>query len=75
MAQAFCPKYGIAMLLLLGFKKIKLLGLSLKPGYLGILIIPVLFSCTMIGLALNLAFPSLPIILVILYLEAANAHP
>jgi hypothetical protein len=29
----------------------------------------------MIGLALNLAFPSLPIILVILYLEAANAHP
>lgn len=63
--------YGIAMLLLFGVLKVVLLALSFKSGYLGGPIFPVLFSCTMIGLALNLAFPGLPIIIAVLCLEAA----
>jgi H+/Cl- antiporter ClcA len=63
--------YGVAMLLLFGILKVLLLGLSFKSGYLGGPIFPVLFSCTMIGLALNLAFPSLPLIIAILCIEAA----
>ena len=64
-------KYGIAMLLLFGFLKLVLLALSFKSGYLGGPIFPVLFGCTMIGLALNMAFPSVPLIVAVLCLEAA----
>jgi H+/Cl- antiporter ClcA len=63
--------YGVAMLLFLGVLKIVLLALSFKSGYLGGPIFPVLFSCTMIGLAVNQAFPSVPVILAVLCLEAA----
>jgi H+/Cl- antiporter ClcA len=63
--------YGVAMLLFLGLFKIVLLALSFKSGYLGGPIFPVLFSCTMIGLAVNQAFPSVPLILAVLCLEAA----
>jgi H+/Cl- antiporter ClcA len=65
------PEYGITMLLLFGVLKVVLLALSFKSGYLGGPIFPVLFSCTMIGLALNLAFPGLPVIIAVLCLEAA----
>jgi len=49
--------YGVAMLLLFGILKILLLALSVKSGFLGGPIFPILFSCTMIALALNLVFP------------------
>lgn len=64
-------KYGVLMLLLFGVLKLVLLALSFKSGYLGGPIFPVLFGCTMIGLALNLAFPGLPLIIAVLCLEAA----
>ena len=64
-------KYGVAMLLLFGVLKLVLLALSFKSGYLGGPIFPVLFGCTMIGLALNMAFPSVPLIIAVLCLEAA----
>ncbi len=64
-------KYGIAMLLLFGVLKLVLLALSFKSGYLGGPIFPVLFGCTMIGLALNMAIPSVPLIIAVLCLEAA----
>jgi chloride channel protein, CIC family len=51
---------GIAMLLIMAVLKVLLLALSLKSGYLGGPIFPILFSATMIGLALNLAFPGVP---------------
>lgn len=62
---------GIAMLLLLAILKILLLALSFKSGYLGGPIFPILFSCTMIALALNLAFPSVPLSILVLCIESA----
>jgi H+/Cl- antiporter ClcA len=63
--------YGITMLLLFGLLKIILLALSFKSGYMGGPIFPILFSCTMLGLALSLALPGVPIILLVMCLEAA----
>lgn len=64
-------EYGIWMLLLFALLKIILFSLSLKSGYLGGPIFPVLFTCTMIALALSLAFPSVPIVILVLCIEAA----
>jgi H+/Cl- antiporter ClcA len=62
---------GIAMLLLMAVLKILLLALSLKSGFLGGPIFPILFSSTMIALALNLAFPSVPLSILVLCIETA----
>jgi H+/Cl- antiporter ClcA len=64
-------EFGIAMLLLLAVLKILLLALSFKSGYIGGPIFPILFSSTMIGLALSLAFPGVPISIFVLCIEAA----
>ena len=62
---------GVAMLLLLAVLKIPLLALSYKSGFIGGPIFPVLFSCTMLGLALSLVFPSIPVAIFVLCIEAA----
>jgi H+/Cl- antiporter ClcA len=62
---------GITMLLLTAVLKILLLSLSLKSGYLGGPIFPILFSSTMIALALNLAFPSVPLSILVMCIETA----
>ncbi|MCJ7445779.1 MAG: chloride channel protein [Methanotrichaceae archaeon] len=62
---------GIAMLLIMAVLKILLLALSFKSGYLGGPIFPILFSSTMIALALNLAFPSVPLSIFVLCIETA----
>jgi len=62
---------GIAMLLLLAILKILLLGLSFKSGYIGGPIFPILFASTMVGLALSLAFPDVPVGIFVLCIEAA----
>ncbi len=62
-------RYGVAMLVLLAVLKPVLLGLSFKSGYLGGPIFPVLFSCTMLGLALNLIFPSVPTSILVTCIE------
>ena len=78
-------QFGIATLLLYAVLKILLLAVAFKGGFLGGPTFPILFSCTMIGLAIGLAFPSLPIIL-LSYLHRrsgphsaprrpANGHP
>jgi hypothetical protein len=51
--------------------KILLLALSLKSGYLGGPIFPILFSSTMIALALNLAFPGVPLCILVMCIETA----
>jgi H+/Cl- antiporter ClcA len=51
---------GIAMLLLMAALKALLLCLSFKSGYLGGPIFPTIFTCTMIGLSMSLAFPGVP---------------
>jgi len=63
--------YGVGLLLLFALLKILLLGLSFKSGYLGGPTFPTLFSCTMVGLALSLLFPTIPVSILILCIEAA----
>jgi H+/Cl- antiporter ClcA len=62
-------RYGVALLLLMALLKLFLLGLSLKSGYLGGPVFPVLFACTMVGLALHLLFPAVPLSLLVLCIE------
>jgi H+/Cl- antiporter ClcA len=62
---------GIAMLLIMAILKILLLALSLKSGYLGGPIFPILFSSTMFALALNLAFPGVPLSILVMCIETA----
>ena len=63
--------YGVALLLLFALLKILLLGLSFKSGYLGGPIFPTLFTCTMVAMALSLLFPSIPVSILVLCIEAA----
>jgi len=62
---------GAAMLLLLALLKILLLAVSFKTGFIGGPIFPILFSCTMTGLALSVVFPSVPVSIFVLCIEAA----
>ena len=64
--------YGVLALLGLGILKLLLLALSVKSGYLGGPTFPILFSCTMFGLALSLLFPSVPVSILVLCIEAAT---
>ena len=59
------------MLLVYAVLKIPLLALSYKSGFIGGPIFPVLFSCTMLGLALSLIFPTVPVGIFVMCIEAA----
>ncbi len=61
--------YGVGLLLLMAVGKLLLLGLSLKSGYLGGPTFPILFACTMIGLALHLVFPDAPLGILVMCIE------
>jgi H+/Cl- antiporter ClcA len=63
--------FGIGLLLLLAFLKLALLALSFKGGFLGGPIFPILFASTMVGLALSLSFPGVPVGIFVLGIEAA----
>jgi H+/Cl- antiporter ClcA len=63
--------FGIGMLLVFAFLKLMLLALSFKGGFLGGPIFPILFASTMVGLALSLAFPGVPVAVFVLGIEAA----
>jgi H+/Cl- antiporter ClcA len=62
-------RYGVGLLLLMALLKLVLLGLSLKSGYLGGPLFPALFACTMLGLALHLLLPVVPLSLLVLCVE------
>jgi H+/Cl- antiporter ClcA len=62
---------GILMLLFMAVMKVLLLALSFKSGYLGGPIFPTIFTCTMIGLALSLVFPEVPVGIFVLCIMAA----
>jgi H+/Cl- antiporter ClcA len=62
--------YGVGLLLLMAVVKLLLLVVSLKSGFVGGPTFPLLFSCTMIGLALHLAFPSVPLGIQVMCIEA-----
>jgi H+/Cl- antiporter ClcA len=62
---------GVAMLVLFAVLKILLLAISFKGGYIGGPIFPILFSSTMIALALSLMFPGVPVSILVLCIEVA----
>jgi H+/Cl- antiporter ClcA len=64
-------RFGVGMLLFMAILKILLLALSFKSGYLGGPIFPVIFSSTLVGLALNLLFPGIPVSIFVLCIEVA----
>ncbi len=59
-------EYGVEMLLLMAVLKPLLLALSLKGGYLGGPLFPTLFASTMIGLAISLLAPSVPLAILVM---------
>jgi H+/Cl- antiporter ClcA len=63
-------QYGAALLLLMAVVKLLLLGLSFKSGYLGGPTFPILFACTLTGLALGQIAPNVPIAILVLCIEA-----
>ncbi|HEX8035369.1 MAG TPA: chloride channel protein [Ktedonobacterales bacterium] len=63
--------YGVLALVGLAVLKLMLLALSVKSGFLGGPTFPILFSCTMIGLALSLLFPGVPVSIFVLCIESA----
>jgi H+/Cl- antiporter ClcA len=64
-------QFGVLMLLLFALLKIMLLALSFKGGYLGGPTFPILFSCTMVAMALSLIFPAVPVSILVLCIESA----
>jgi H+/Cl- antiporter ClcA len=64
-------QYGVGTLVLLAVVKLLLLGLSFKSGFLGGPTFPILFSCTMLGLALSQLFPTVPLSILILCIQAS----
>ncbi|WP_301662891.1 chloride channel protein [Methanoculleus frigidifontis] len=63
--------FGAAMLIAMAIAKILLLALAFQSGFIGGPLFPILFSSTMIGLALNLLFPFLPVSIAVLCIEAS----
>jgi H+/Cl- antiporter ClcA len=63
--------YGVGLLLVMALLKLLLVALSLKSGFLGGPTFPLLFSCTMIGLALHLVFPDAPPGIQLMCIEAS----
>lgn len=53
--------YGIAVLLVMAVAKVALLSVGFKSGFLGGPTFPLIFASTCVALALNLAFPSIPV--------------
>ncbi|MCK9277022.1 MAG: chloride channel protein [Methanoculleus sp.] len=64
-------RFGVGMLLLMAILKILLLALSFKSGYIGGPLFPIIFSSTLVGLALNLVFPGVPVAILVLCIEVA----
>jgi H+/Cl- antiporter ClcA len=62
--------YGAGLLVLLALLKIGLFGVSIKAGYIGGPVFPILFACTLIGLALSLLVPGIPAGVFVLCIEA-----
>jgi H+/Cl- antiporter ClcA len=64
--------FGIGMLLVLAILKLVLFSLSFKGGFLGGPVFPILFASTLVGLALSLAIPGIPVGIFVLCIEAAT---
>ena len=60
------PKhYGAALLVVMALGKLALLSVGFKSGFLGGPTFPAIFACVCIALALNIAFPAIPLAILI----------
>ena len=57
--------YGIALLLVMAVGKLALLTVGFKSGFLGGPTFPLIFASTSVALALNLAFPGVPVAILV----------
>ena len=57
--------YGIALLLVMAVGKLALLSVGFKSGFLGGPTFPLIFASTSVALALNLAFPGVPVAILV----------
>lgn len=64
-------RFGAGMLLAMAVLKILLLALSFKSGYIGGPLFPILFSSTLVALAVSLVFPGVPVAILVLCIEVA----
>ena len=64
-------RFGVVMLLGMAVLKILLLALSFKSGYIGGPLFPIIFASTLVGLALSLVFPGVPVAILVLCIETA----
>lgn len=64
-------RFGAGMLLLMAALKLLLLALSFKSGYIGGPLFPIIFSSTLVALALSLVFPGVPVAILVLCIEVA----
>ncbi len=57
--------YGIALLLVMAVGKLALLSVGFKSGFLGGPTFPLIFASTSVALALNIAFPGVPLAILV----------
>jgi H+/Cl- antiporter ClcA len=57
--------YGVALLLVMAVAKLALLSVGFRSGFLGGPTFPLIFASTSVALALNLAFPGVPVAILV----------
>jgi len=57
--------YGVALLLVMAVGKLALLSVGFKSGFLGGPTFPLIFASTSVALALNIAFPGVPVAILV----------
>jgi H+/Cl- antiporter ClcA len=67
--------YGVTLLLVMAVAKLALLAVGFKSGFLGGPTFPLIFASTSVALALNLAFPGLPVTILVAGIMTGAIYP
>ena len=66
--------YGVALLLVMAVGKLALLSVGFKSGFLGGPTFPLIFASTSVALALNIAFPGVPVAILVAGIMAGAVY-
>jgi H+/Cl- antiporter ClcA len=66
--------YGIALLLVMAVGKLALMAVGFRSGFLGGPTFPLIFASTSVALALNLAFPGVPVAILVAGIMAGAVY-
>jgi H+/Cl- antiporter ClcA len=66
--------YGVALLLLIAVVKLALLAVGFKSGFMGGPTFPLIFASVSVALALNIAFPGIPITILVAGIMASAVY-